>query len=863
MFVCSALLLGFDPDGCAVMASEGALTTPVELQERSEANAAPQSVELLEGEPVGAQTAAGEVVPEYWAPEAEPVLPGLDGAAQLLAAGRLHDALDQLPHAVAEQGSAAWFRHHAIAGRAHRLLGNYRASIAALEPVLVHDDVEDHLPIEIVEYELARSRIALGRRGGLPRGEADAMLDAAADDMARAVRRKPNRQVLPMRVAYLEALFGIEGTDDKSRKRAARKAIKAADRLIVALPNHPDVGYWHLDKARAQVRGGDPQGAAATLRELMITRAGEPEAASAWVDLVALAEREPKVDDPELSTSEQLRRAYHARDLRRVEVSRAILDDLLADEELPSYRRREALHSRAWTAYKQRDFNTCIEDARTLYDGAHTGDYRDLLVRCLERGERYDEAIELWLDIANDKSAGRFRRPAALWTALELAINGGLYETAGQLLAQYEKDYNGHISERRKLRAWLAYRNGDRDAAIAGFESLEKSSASDRTMAKYFRGKLLVRSKNEKARESGASLLKEIIKADPLDYYGLQARQRMLDAGFNPGPQPKLAPVPDENERPTWEERQVIYTGLVEEFAGASSAIERGAQLHAIGWMDEARRELRYVSDEYENTERRMRGVDVRVPRSESLEVGLSWKPEWDYPKPTFGRDGRAVMRDDEASVRLRDGLRALAAGLDEPYRWIRLTDYQMADYKARWHPRAYRSYLEKYAAAQKIDPTHLWGLMYTESRFRRYVVSYVGARGALQIMPWTCRQLMEMTGEFGGHLDPDILYDIDTNSRLAALYISELLRKFQGQGPLAYASYNGGPSNVARWVRAKSRDNALEMDDFVEEIPFDESQRYARRVMEVTAAYELLYGEGLPRWKNDVDPKIEDNIDF
>ena len=32
---------------------------------------------------------------------------------------------------------------------------------------------------------------------------------------------------------------------------------------------------------------------------------------------------------------------------------------------------------------------------------------------------------------------------------------------------------------------------------------------------------------------------------------------------------------------------------------------------------------------------------------------------------------------------------------------------------------------------------------------------------------------------------------------------------------------------------------------------------------MEVQAAYELLYGEGLPRWNNDVDPQIEDNIDF
>ena len=37
---------------------------------------------------------------------------------------------------------------------------------------------------------------------------------------------------------------------------------------------------------------------------------------------------------------------------------------------------------------------------------------------------------------------------------------------------------------------------------------------------------------------------------------------------------------------------------------------------------------------------------------------------------------------------------------------------------------------------------------MYTESRFRRHVVSWVGARGALQIMPWTGRQLVERLGE-------------------------------------------------------------------------------------------------------------------
>ena len=97
-----------------------------------------------------------------------------------------------------------------------------------------------------------------------------------------------------------------------------------------------------------------------------------------------------------------------------------------------------------------------------------------------------------------------------------------------------------------------------------------------------------------------------------------------------------------------------------------------------------------------------------------------------------------------------------------------------------------------------------------------------------------------------------------------AACYIAELLSKFQGQGAMAYASYNGGPSNVARWLRAKSKGpDKLELDTFIEEMVFTESYRYAKRVMEVSAAYSMLYRDELPTWTNDVDPKIEDNISF
>ena len=49
----------------------------------------------------------------------------------------------------------------------------------------------------------------------------------------------------------------------------------------------------------------------------------------------------------------------------------------------------------------------------------------------------------------------------------------------------------------------------------------------------------------------------------------------------------------------------------------------------------------------------------------------------------------------------------------------------------------------------------------------------------------------------------------------------------------------------------------------FIAEIPLRETANYTRRVLEVQAAYNLLYRGELPRWENAVDPVVEGNIDF
>jgi soluble lytic murein transglycosylase-like protein len=339
------------------------------------------------------------------------------------------------------------------------------------------------------------------------------------------------------------------------------------------------------------------------------------------------------------------------------------------------------------------------------------------------------------------------------------------------------------------------------------------------------------------------------------------ARQRLQDAKREVPAPPSMEPNRGEPTHPTREQVTQTLSEMDTRFGDAWPELRRAHQLYGAGYLEEARRELRIAVQAYETRGKKASGV-----RNESFLVGLGWKPDWSYPRIRPTRDGLRTIRSKEESAALVTGMRELARGLDEPYRFAKLSSSADGAYKARWHPRAFRAAVEREARLYDIDPIHMWSLMYTESRFRRFVVSPVGARGALQIMPWTAQQLAERLGEVepGGSFDDDTLFDIDTNAHLAGYYVAELLKKFHGQAPMAYASYNGGPSNVQRWLEAKAKSEVpLERDVFVEEIAFRESYRYAKRVTEVSAAYALMYAGELPRWTNEIDADVEDNIAF
>jgi soluble lytic murein transglycosylase-like protein len=786
-------------------------------------------------------------------------LRGRPGAATALA---VHDSEAALALLEAEpapvEGSPAWFVHGALRARALRMDGRPGEAVAVLEPRLARKDLGEHFPRDVLGLELALARVGHAESEALAVPAADEQRRLAAAELRKLEKLDVQRTLGAVRVLRAEALAGVEGETPKAAKAAAVAAAAALGDIVEDYPNHPRIGLLRLEHAQALVRAGKRKDAAELLRRITIERAGEPESEQAWTELTALAAADRKLKVPPLGVGERLEQAMHARSLRRVEASRRLLDDMIADPKLSASLRRQARRSRAWTASKQRDFTTCVADLRALEE-AGFGD-RGQLLGCLERGELYDDALALWKSrIASKK---KMTRLDGLWNGIELAVRAGRYEQAEAWLGEYEKASKGHRGTRAWLRPWLAYRRGRDADAIAGFRALADGRSGDARRARYFLGKLLVAAPDPAMREEGRTVLQQITAGDAWGYYGLMARQRLLDAGLEAPPVPELTAVADEAWTPSRARAEARFAELDASYGAAWPTLRRARQLYEAGYLEEARRELRVTTGAY---------IDIRNgkqagPRSEGLVAGLAWKAEWDYPRAKATSAGRRTLRDPVATEALRVGLRALSHDLDEPAAWSKLSDRHDGSWRARWHPRAYRASVEREARLRAIDPIHMWSLMYTESRFRRHVVSPVGARGALQIMPWTGYQLAQRLGELppDDRFDPDVLFDIDVNAHLAGYYVAELLHKFHGQAPMAYGSYNGGPSNIGRWLRAKSKEGApLEVDAFVEEIVFVETHRYVKRVVEVSAAYSVLYTGELPRWSNAVDPVVEDNIAF
>ena len=92
--------------------------------------------------------------------------------------------------------------------------------------------------------------------------------------------------------------------------------------------------------------------------------------------------------------------------------------------------------------------------------------------------------------------------------------------------------------------------------------------------------------------------------------------------------------------------------------------------------------------------------------------------------------------------------------------------------------------------------------------------------------------------------VSPEMLMDPDLNIRLGAHLLAGLMHQFHGNKAYALASYNGGPLSVNRWRADRP---GLELDEWVEEIPYSETRGYVKRVLRTYNTYQLLYAKSAP----------------
>lgn len=130
------------------------------------------------------------------------------------------------------------------------------------------------------------------------------------------------------------------------------------------------------------------------------------------------------------------------------------------------------------------------------------------------------------------------------------------------------------------------------------------------------------------------------------------------------------------------------------------------------------------------------------------------------------------------------------------------------------------------------------------ESEFDPGVISGAGARGYMQLMPGTAKLV---SGQLGIEYDLDrLLTDPAYNARLGSRYLAGLADRFDGNAVMMAAGYNAGPGRPIGWMErfGDPRKGDIDIIDWIEMIPFDETRNYVMRVTESLPVYRARLGK-------------------
>ncbi len=370
---------------------------------------------------------------------------------------------------------------------------------------------------------------------------------------------------------------------------------------------------------------------------------------------------------------------------------------------------------------------------------------------------------------------------------------------ASDLYRQIGEHYPSHTEAVPSLwkAAWLQYRQGDYDQAAQMWRQIVTQFPEDvwRPKVLYW----LARAVEQRGDQSNAQALYHRVMTDfPFTYHGSQARQqlRRLAIPIPPFAAQEQAYLPWERHPPVSLPSPLMTPPSREQFH-----LVRTREFQHLQMYRRARREIR--------------ALETHLPPSHATQYLVA-----------------SLLVDNQEHLAALQRLNQIVGELT-PLQVRGLT----RDFWALLYPQRFLAPVTRQAAVHKLSPYTILSLIRQESVFNPRVVSRVGARGLMQLMPATARRVARQTGYKRLRLRQ--LFDPQINITLGTHYFAAQLRHFDNNPVFALAAYNAGPHRVKKW---RQRWPGLPMDEFIEHIPFKETRLYVKLILRNLFIYESLY---------------------
>lgn len=539
----------------------------------------------------------------------------------------------------------------------------------------------------------------------------------------------------------------------------------------------------------AQIAEGEGDAAAAALRSLAISADGEAMLAE-LAPLMAEVKRRFGIDVAAwlAEPAQQMRLAQSFAASSQWDDAVGRLEPLLKNGQLGNAMEAEA----TWLLARGCRWTRRYDDAIRLMEGllanpaaaGFADSVRNTLATTYTKRNDYDKAIALRRRMMEGAPPNSARAAEMAYKIAFLVMDEGKYTEAIPLWRQALAMRGAGKRENAEwYLAWSQYMAGQHDEAVTLLDGMLKGrnrrdDIHDRLL--YWKGRVLEKQgKAEAARE----MFRGVIGEHPNGYYAELAARRLKGD--------KRATAEFWRASGAGGGASAMRGGAVS--VSGASHLARAAFFDKLGLHEEAAREIRANGGG---------GSDVLVLAARNFAHDVAYRVA-----AGAGRGGQG--------------------GEPEPGDLLWEAGY----------PRAYDPLMARLTRGSTVDPRFIWAIMRNESTFRPEVVSPAGAIGLLQLMPSTAAKLAAAIGK------PSVsrrdLFRPATNVALGTAYLQQIAAMFPGNHAAWAASYNAGEDAVERWI---ANGKLHDIEEWIEEIPYDETNLYVKKVMLSFWKYQKLY---------------------